>query len=285
MTENDAGVDFSESGMLRVQSADLHLNLTLLLRRLGDFLARLDSCERGESGEYRLASTYGGSVGGAKVLWDDVTMLASSTMLLYLRPQRDGGESLDSLEYGPGGVAGFGTTRLVAPRSSLPLHEVIWQLFWSLPSKGGSEGSAWPMVLPADTGPRLRAIERELERYLPVTGARLHDMEPHLNSKDRPGMGGSRQPAEPSPLPTPPTPQDGHLEDLVTLDQAAAMAGESKRTLERALSAGQLPRPVIQGTGGRSSKWRWAELRPALAKHARRPLPAQFPGSRFLPRS
>jgi hypothetical protein len=81
-------------------------------------------------------------------------------------------------------------------------------------------------------------------------------------------------------------PDDQSLEDQwVTLDQAAAVSGLSKRTLEKRLKAGALPKAGIAGGGGRASSWNWSELRPKLAKYSRRPLPERFPTSRILPSS
>jgi hypothetical protein len=69
----------------------------------------------------------------------------------------------------------------------------------------------------------------------------------------------------------------------VTLDQAAAIAGLSKRTLEKHLRRGSLPRPDIQGGRGRASTWQWAKVRSALEPLARKPLPSRFPSGRILP--
>lgn len=68
---------------------------------------------------------------------------------------------------------------------------------------------------------------------------------------------------------------------VVTLLQAAALAGLSKRTLERHLKSGQLPKPDIKGGGGKSNKWYWKNLKPELDKVCDRILPIKFPGSRI----
>ena len=72
------------------------------------------------------------------------------------------------------------------------------------------------------------------------------------------------------------------IDELVTLDQVAPLAGLAKRTLERYLRKGDLPYPDVRGGGGRAHKWFWANLRDALAKVARRQLPERFPASRII---
>ncbi len=72
------------------------------------------------------------------------------------------------------------------------------------------------------------------------------------------------------------------LDELVTLDQIAPLAGLSKRSLERHLKAGKLPQPDVQGGGGRAHKWLYRSLRPALIALANRELPEKFPGSRII---
>lgn len=75
---------------------------------------------------------------------------------------------------------------------------------------------------------------------------------------------------------------DIQLDDIATLDQAAALAGLSKRTLERHLQDGKLPEPDIRGGGGKAHRWYWRTLRPALEKIADRSLPKKFPASRIV---
>lgn len=69
------------------------------------------------------------------------------------------------------------------------------------------------------------------------------------------------------------------MDELVTLNQASGISGVSKRQLERYLAEGKLPGPEITGVGGRSSKWYWSKLRPALEPFSTRPLPVRFPSS------
>ena len=75
---------------------------------------------------------------------------------------------------------------------------------------------------------------------------------------------------------------DAPLDDLVTLDQAAAVVCQSKRTLERFLQRQQLPRPDFPGGGGKSHRWYWRNLRPALQEHFRPDLPERYPASRIV---
>jgi hypothetical protein len=65
------------------------------------------------------------------------------------------------------------------------------------------------------------------------------------------------------------------VEDLVNLDEAAAIVHRSKKTLERYLS--KMPAAYVQGGGGKPSLWKWAELRPWLEKQFVPDLPKRFP--------
>lgn len=84
------------------------------------------------------------------------------------------------------------------------------------------------------------------------------------------------------PVPALAPPTHDQTEDIVTLDQAAAIAKMSKRTLDRYLQNDKLPRSDYPGGGGKAHKWKWSTLRPALSKAANRPLPDRFPGSRIV---
>jgi predicted DNA-binding transcriptional regulator AlpA len=72
------------------------------------------------------------------------------------------------------------------------------------------------------------------------------------------------------------------LDELVTLSQVAPLTGRAKRTLERYLKDGTLPQPDFRGGEGKSHKWYWKTLRPALSKLCNRVLPPRFPGSRII---
>jgi hypothetical protein len=64
-------------------------------------------------------------------------------------------------------------------------------------------------------------------------------------------------------------------QDLVTLDQIAAMARRCKRTLERYRR--QLPAPRVRGRRGQPHLWDWTEVRPWLEETFGLRLPEHFP--------
>lgn len=65
-------------------------------------------------------------------------------------------------------------------------------------------------------------------------------------------------------------------EQMVTLDQCAAIVHLRKRSLER--YRGKMPGPRLRGRGGRASRWAWSEVRPWLEAEFGRKLPEIFPG-------
>lgn len=69
-------------------------------------------------------------------------------------------------------------------------------------------------------------------------------------------------------------------EQYVTLDQMAAMASRSKKTLERWLKDGKLPEPDVEGGGGRPHEWRWRDVRDVLEEQSGKPMPERFPDVR-----
>lgn len=69
-------------------------------------------------------------------------------------------------------------------------------------------------------------------------------------------------------------------EDLVTLDQAAAMVHKSKRTLERYKTRGSLPCPAVEGGGGRADLFEWSVLRTWLTGEFGIQLPDRYPRRR-----
>jgi hypothetical protein len=79
-----------------------------------------------------------------------------------------------------------------------------------------------------------------------------------------------------------PTDASPELPDLVTLDQAAAAAHVSKRTLERHKTEGTLPEPARDGGGGRFALYDWKIMRPWLMQKFGVPLPERFPANRQL---
>jgi hypothetical protein len=69
------------------------------------------------------------------------------------------------------------------------------------------------------------------------------------------------------------------VEDLVNLDEAAAIVHRVKRTLEgyQQDKTKNMPMPYVQGGGGKPSLWKWNELRPWLEKTFVPDLPKRFP--------
>jgi hypothetical protein len=75
----------------------------------------------------------------------------------------------------------------------------------------------------------------------------------------------------------------GRKQDLVTLDQAAAMVSRSKRTLEKYKSKESFPRPAVEGGGGKPDFWHWTDMRRWLEGEFDVELPEKHPANR--PRS
>jgi len=69
------------------------------------------------------------------------------------------------------------------------------------------------------------------------------------------------------------------LPDLVRLDQAAAAAHTSKRTLERCKTEGTLPDPIREGGGGKPALYDWKIMRPWLTENFGIILPEKFPAN------
>jgi hypothetical protein len=86
-------------------------------------------------------------------------------------------------------------------------------------------------------------------------------------------------PARPPPGTEDPPPVE--LPDLVTLDQAAAAAKCSKRTLERYKTAGKLPAPVVEGGAGKANLYDWPTMREWIeAEFGIKKLPERYPANR-----
>lgn len=64
-------------------------------------------------------------------------------------------------------------------------------------------------------------------------------------------------------------------EQLLTLDQLAAIVGRRKRSLEDYRKL--MPPPRVKGTRGRPSLWAWADVREWLSSRFGRALPERFP--------
>lgn len=89
-----------------------------------------------------------------------------------------------------------------------------------------------------------------------------------------------------APIPAQDVPEaesdDGNTGDeitpqYVTLDQMAARANRSKKTLERWLRKDLLPPPDIEGGGGKPHEWIWSNVREALQEHSGKVMPERFP--------
>lgn len=74
----------------------------------------------------------------------------------------------------------------------------------------------------------------------------------------------------------------GDIDDLATLNQLSALAGLSKRQMERHYKAGRLPPPDRKGGGGLAHLWKWANVRGSIEDISGRHLPEEFPGSRIV---
>lgn len=71
---------------------------------------------------------------------------------------------------------------------------------------------------------------------------------------------------------------DGEYKQYVTLDQAAAIVGRAKKTVERAIARDlDAPAPNIEGGGGNRHEWIWSEIRVWLEKKYGRRLPERYP--------
>lgn len=71
---------------------------------------------------------------------------------------------------------------------------------------------------------------------------------------------------------------DFPVPDYIDLDQAAALVNRVKKTLERAVKNDpSMPRPDIEGGGGKKNEWDYAKLKPWLETKYGRKLPARPP--------
>jgi hypothetical protein len=78
---------------------------------------------------------------------------------------------------------------------------------------------------------------------------------------------------------------EAEIVDPVTLNQAAAIAHKSKRTLENYRTAGTHPAPYFEGGGGKAALYDWRVMRPWLMKTFGIPLPEKFPRLRQADRN
>jgi hypothetical protein len=84
------------------------------------------------------------------------------------------------------------------------------------------------------------------------------------------------------PAPVESTATLAETEQYVTLDQAAAIVNRTKRTLRRRLNAknSAMPRPDVDGGGGKPDEWKWSALRPWLESEFGKRLPTKYPSRR-----
>jgi hypothetical protein len=73
-----------------------------------------------------------------------------------------------------------------------------------------------------------------------------------------------------------PFPPPDPAEQMVDLDQIAAIVHLKKRSLENYRN--RMPTPRLQGRRGRRSRWVWAEVRPWLQQEFGLILPENYPG-------
>jgi len=75
-------------------------------------------------------------------------------------------------------------------------------------------------------------------------------------------------------------PVDAPLDQMVTLDQMAALVSKSKSTLRLRYDRCELPDPDVKGGGGKRHEWKWSRVRPVLEELFKRSLPELLPNWR-----
>ncbi|HEV7299233.1 MAG TPA: hypothetical protein VGN72_07705 [Tepidisphaeraceae bacterium] len=68
--------------------------------------------------------------------------------------------------------------------------------------------------------------------------------------------------------------------DLISMDQAAALVGRTKRTVQGWNEIDPMPLPEVEGGGGKRHEYSYAKLKPWLEQHSGRKLPDQLPDLR-----
>jgi len=157
---------FDEQGALNLsEPLPLETLLAELVERLGLFLARMDSCERTDSGDYSLTSRNSGTMGGARVLWHNALLVASSAGACMLPPPSP--EHVAALERD--GVAGFQDGPVCFALAFLPTVEALHQLTFLILE---NETDNWRGTIPERTVARIRGIRAEVALYLQTFPAR-----------------------------------------------------------------------------------------------------------------
>jgi hypothetical protein len=119
------------------------------------------------------------------------------------------------------------------------------------------------------------AVRQELSLIRALMTGLAADVAALRAALEQPGGPGLRLArAEPAQAVLPFTPASP-AEQLVTLDQMAAIVHLKKRSLERYRP--QLPPPAVLGRRGRPTRWRWADVRGWLEQTFGQRLPEDFP--------
>ncbi len=150
---------FDEHGHLN-ESGPVPLSryLGALSDQLRLFLARLDSCERTDAGDYRLRDARAGNLGGMRVLWDNVVLLAQASIaktLPAMRPDQHAAYKCD----------GVLATVTAPTRNAQPLTDALRQLWFSI--LYNADGS-WVSEIPSATVAKIRTIGDELAQHRAV---------------------------------------------------------------------------------------------------------------------
>ena len=147
---------FDEQGHLN-QSGPVPLSRYLgeLSDQLRLFLARLDSCERTDTGGYLLRDARAGNLGGMRVLWDNVVLLAHASITKTLP-----GMTPDQCEVVK--RDGLLATVTAPTRNAQPLVDALRQLLFSI--LYNADGS-WVSEIPSATVAKIRTIGAELTQH------------------------------------------------------------------------------------------------------------------------
>jgi hypothetical protein len=178
----------------------------------------------------------------------------------------------------------------VRPLFELLAHSVD-QLGDSCPQPSAPPPGGWLLTFGRDPAPRLPnpghvVLRRVWDPYQVPDAARLaHALQDGISALSDLRMAvcewaKRRRLASPEP----PAGAAGVMtlpDQYVTLDQVAALVNRSKKTLERLLAdeKSKMPKPDVEGGGGKPHEWLWSKLRPWLEEKFNRKLPEHFPRS------
>lgn len=184
MATHTARFEFRDDGGLSIRGQlgvpDL---VDELSRRLDLFLARMDSCDRSQAGDFLLADRRTGPSRGTKVLWENVLLLTSAG-LGALSP------ALSPEEHAEATTKGFVVRNgsVDYARGSLPLVDVLRRLKFSILA---NETSEWTGVIPAPAIARVRSLRAELELHRTASDRRGEPKE----ARETPAGTALREPA------------------------------------------------------------------------------------------